>query len=154
VYLPLDSYICCMIRPFRVNDMESVLKIWLDASIQTHSFMPAAFWKAQVPLIRDQYLPMSDTYVYQMPEQQVVGFISLVNRHIAALFVDPLVQNQGIGHDLIGLAKFHTLKLTTCVFEANTRAIQFYQREGFQIHSSSIEKLTGMPQYEMKFVRC
>jgi putative acetyltransferase len=143
-----------MIRPFKISDMEEVLNLWLEASVQSHSFMPMDYWQSKLPQMREEYLPMSETFVYELPNGRIGGFISLVDRHIAAAFVHPQVQGRGIGQALIQLAKVNTLKLTTCVYQDNARALHFYQKEGFVIKHTDIEKQTGHTEYLLEFSRC
>ena len=52
-----------MIRPFRDEDTEEVVRVWLEASIEAHGFIPRAFWEAAAEDMRTLYLPMSDEIV-------------------------------------------------------------------------------------------
>jgi len=63
-----------------------------------------------------------------------VGFTHLNDTWIMHLYIDPSFQNQGFGKLL--LDKLKTLspsELNLWVFEANTQAIKFYEREGFTL---------------------
>jgi len=51
-----------MIRSFEPSDMDRVLEIWLEASIQAHDFLAREFWESKVSEMRDTYLPASETY--------------------------------------------------------------------------------------------
>ena len=81
-----------MIRPFTASDMEAVLRIWLDASVRAHDFVPAQFWQEQLPAMRTVYLPFAQVWVYE-DAGQVLGFYALVEDQLAAIFVAP--QQQG-----------------------------------------------------------
>ncbi|MEZ9597475.1 GNAT family N-acetyltransferase, partial [Vibrio sp. 10N.286.46.A8] len=37
-----------MIREYRPTDMETVLDIWLTASVKAHDFVAPEFWESQV----------------------------------------------------------------------------------------------------------
>ncbi len=76
------------IRAFQADDMEAVLAIWLAASIQAHDFIEPDFWHAQRDAMRERYLPASETYVAET-SGQVVGFYSLYENTLAAIFVQP-----------------------------------------------------------------
>lgn len=54
-----------MIRKYNENDIDTVLTIWLDASIKAHDFVEAGFWQSQVENMRNIYLPASETWVYE-----------------------------------------------------------------------------------------
>jgi GNAT superfamily N-acetyltransferase len=85
-------------------DMEVVLAIWLEASIKAHDFVDAQFWKSQVDNMRRIYIPASETFVYES-DAKVVGFCALHENCLAAIFVIPAFQGQGIGKALPSHAK-------------------------------------------------
>lgn len=77
-----------MIRPFNTQDMDTILDIWLSASLIAHNFIDADFWKSKTDDMRNIYIPSSETYVFE--EQSFVkGFLSLYENRIAAIFVSP-----------------------------------------------------------------
>lgn len=93
-----------MIRNYRVDDIDRVLDIWLSASVEAHDFIEAKFWRSKVSDMRDIYIPASETRVYEH-EGEVVGFYSLYEDNLAALFVAPSVQGRGVGSKLLDDAK-------------------------------------------------
>lgn len=34
-----------MIRPFQPEDLDAVVRLWLDANSQAHSFIPRSYWE-------------------------------------------------------------------------------------------------------------
>ena len=80
-----------MIRKYNENDLDSVLEIWLTASVSSHDFISAEFWESQVENMRNIYIPASEVYVYEM-DSKVVGFYALYESHLAAIFVTPKLQ--------------------------------------------------------------
>ncbi|MEF2510091.1 GNAT family N-acetyltransferase, partial [Vibrio mimicus] len=85
-----------MIRKYKESDLDSVLEIWLDASVKAHDFVDPEFWKSQVDNMRNLYIPASETYVYEIGSKIEV-FYSLHENNLAAIFVQPELQGQGIG---------------------------------------------------------
>lgn len=73
-----------MIRSFKLSDMDSVLDIWLQASIKAHDFIGAEYWRSKVPDMRDIYIPASETYVFSS-EGKIEGFFSLCGDTLAAV---------------------------------------------------------------------
>jgi len=61
-----------MIRPFRPDDLEPVLAIWLAASIRAHDFIAPAFWASKLDDMRDIYLPAAQIWVDER-EGEVLG---------------------------------------------------------------------------------
>ncbi|MDR0981014.1 MAG: N-acetyltransferase [Methanocalculaceae archaeon] len=139
-----------MIRLFTPEDTESVMDIWLSASIRAHDFIPASYWQEQFEVVRDQYLPMSVTYVFAK-EDRVCGFLSILDGStIGALFVVPGCQREGIGSALLRHVQEIATDLTCCVYVENSAACMFYQKLGFVILSRR-ETETDHDEYVMRF---
>ncbi|MCZ9312654.1 MAG: N-acetyltransferase [Methanocorpusculum sp.] len=140
-----------MIRLFVPEDTESVMDIWFSASLLAHDFIPASYWKEQSGAVRDQYLPLSVTYVF-VEEDRVCGFLSILNGStIGALFVAPDCQGRGIGSALLGHVQKAAEVLTLCVYVENSAARMFYEKRGFVLLSRR-ETETGHDEYVMRWV--
>ncbi|WP_432452425.1 N-acetyltransferase [Agarivorans sp. QJM3NY_29] len=137
-----------MIRSFQVDDMDSILNIWLDASRIAHDFVESSFWHAQLATMRDVYLPNSEVYVYQQ-QSSVGGFYALHGNTLAALFVKPSLQGQGIGKALIGDAKRKRHELMLTVYKNNHPACQFYLQQGFSFVQEQTDIHTGHREWLM-----
>ncbi len=130
--------------------MERVLQIWLEASIQAHHFIPCEYWESKVSDMRELYIPNSDTYVYEQ-DGAVQGFIALHEKTIAAIFVSPDCQNQGIGSRLMAQAKeLHSSVLLT-VYKENSKAMRFYKKSGFTVVQEQLDAHTGHLELLMRF---
>ena len=139
-----------MIRKFNETDIDSVLDIWLSASIITHNFVEPDFWQDQLDAMREHYLPNSDIFVYQK-DSDVVGFYAVQGDNLVAIFVSPKVQSQGIGRLLMQHAKAGRESLTLSVYKANERGYQFYLQQGFITVSEQTDKHTGQMERIMRF---
>ena len=138
-----------MIRKAKISDTDKILKIWLEASNQAHSFVGENYWQKMVDSVKNHYLPYAKTLVFE-DKRQIKGFISIVdNRHIGALFVLPKWQNQKIGKKLLKTAKRHHPLLSLNVFIKNTKAIMFYMQNDFKIISEQIEPSTKEKELNM-----
>ena len=131
-----------MIRPFKESDMEKVLSIWLDASIEAHDFVARDFWESKVKEMRDIYIPASETYVYDN-QGVIYGFASLVENTLAAIFVAPSAQGRGIGKKLMNKAKESRQELHLSVYKENKKSIAFYKKCGFEAVKEQIDEHTG-----------
>lgn len=131
-----------MIRAFAENDLDKLVRIWLDASVVAHDFIPAEYWKEKTEDMKRVYLPASQTFVYQ-GETEVLGFISMVDNYIAAIFVKPEEQGRGIGKQLIEFVKRKYPQLTLGVYSKNTKSVDFYKKQGFVITGEKVEENTG-----------
>ena len=136
-----------MIRELRKVDINKVAEIWLDTNIKAHDFIPAQYWKSNFELVKELLL-QATVYVYE-DKQEIQGFIGLSNEYIEGIFVSAEMQSQGIGKILLNYVKGKRNKLILNVYQKNTRAISFYQREGFEIQYSGLDEATGEKDYVM-----
>ena len=136
-----------MIRELRKVDINKVAEIWLDTNIKTHYFISAQYWKSNFELVKELLL-QATVYVYE-DKQEIQGFIGLSNEYIECIFVSAEMQSQGIGKILLNYVKGKRNKLILNVYQKNTRAISFYQREGFEIQYSGLDEATGEKDYVM-----
>ena len=136
-----------MIRVLQKADIERVVDIWLDTNLKAHYFIPGQYWKNNIDLVKEM-LPQAEVYVYEN-DCQIEGFIGLNDEYVEGIFVSDKMQSQGIGKILINYVKDKRKKLFLNVYQKNTRAISFYQREDFKIRCSGIDDATGEKDYLM-----
>ena len=136
-----------MIRVLQKADIERVVDIWLDTNLKAHYFIPGQYWKDNIDLVKEM-LPQAEVYVYEN-DCQIEGFIGLNDEYIEGIFVSAEMQSQGIGKILLNYVKGKRNKLILNVYQKNTRAISFYQREGFEIQYSGLDEATGEKDYVM-----
>ena len=136
-----------MIRKLQKADINRVADIWLDTNLKSHSFIPAKYWKDNFKLVKGM-LSQAEVYIYEN-NQKIQGFIGLNDEYIEGIFVSDEMQSQGIGKILINYVKDKRKKLFLNVYQKNTQAISFYQREDFKIQCSGIDDATGEKDYLM-----
>ena len=140
-----------MIRELRKADINRVANIWLDTNITAHYFISAQYWKSNFELVKELLL-QATVYVYE-DNQEILGFIGLNDEYIEGIFVSDEMQSFGIGKALLNYVKDKRSKLFLNVYQKNTRAISFYQREGFEIQCNGIDEATGERDYAMAWQR-
>ncbi|MDR5860412.1 N-acetyltransferase [Halomonas eurihalina] len=139
-----------MIRTYREEDIDQVLDIWLSASIKAHGFVDPEFWESKVGEMRDRYIPASETFVYERNDR-VVGFYSLFEDTLAAIFVDPGLQGQGIGTTLLDDAKGRREELRLTVYRENAPSVRFYENHGFVSLGEQVDENTGHAEIVMGY---
>ncbi|ELJ8822735.1 N-acetyltransferase [Vibrio parahaemolyticus] len=137
-----------MIRQYNPHDLDSVLEIWLEASVKAHDFISAEFWESQVENMRNIYIPASEVYVFEV-DSKVVGFYALYENNLAAIFVSPAFQGKGIGKQLLSHAKAQRVVLGLSVYKENQASYQFYLSQGFTVVSEQLDEHTGYPEFTM-----
>ena len=136
-----------MIRKLQKADINRVADIWLDTNLKAHYFIPAQYWKNNFELVKDM-LMQAEVYVYEK-NQEIQGFIGLNGEYIEGIFVSEQMQSKGIGKLLLHDIMDKKAKLILNVYQKNTRAIHFYQREGFEIQREELDEDTGEKDYVM-----
>lgn len=136
-----------MIRTFRKEDLDRIMKLWLDVNLNAHTFIDSAYWKDNYQVVMNM-LPKADIYVYE-DQGCVKGFVGIMEGYIAGIFVDPKEQSKGIGKVLLNHSKQIYEKLTLHVYVKNERALKFYTREGFDIIEQQVEDATKEEEYFM-----
>jgi putative acetyltransferase len=139
-----------MIREFKQSDIDSIIDIWLNASIKAHDFIKKDFWESKTNEMREIYIPAAENYIYE-EEGIIKGFVSLYEDTIAALFVLPEVQGLGIGTSLMQKAKEMRKDLNLTVYKANAKSIKFYIGCGFKIIKEQTDENTGCLELLMKY---
>ena len=140
-----------MIRVLQKADIERVVDIWLDTNLKAHYFIPRLYWKDNFDLVKEM-LPQAEVYVYEN-DCQIEGFIGLNDEYMEGIFVRDEMQSQGIGKLLLNFVKEKKTKLYLNVYQKNTRAIDFYLREGFEIQREGLDEVTGEKDYVMVWQR-
>lgn len=142
-----------MIRKFENLDLDAVMQIWLQANLDAHVFIPASFWRGHFEIVRDM-LPQAELYVHENEAtRQIDGFIGLTENHIEGIFVVKSARSKGIGKALLDYVKSRRPRLTLGVYQKNERALAFYRREQFAVHSESIDGDTNEADIQMLWTR-
>ena len=140
-----------MIRKFQEQDIEKMLALWLQASLQAHNFVVAEYWHNMMPIIKKYYLPNTNSFVFE-DKHQIKGFISIIDeKYIGALFVMPKFQNMKIGSKLLNYAKKLYPELGLKVFLKNEAAVQFYRNNDFKIIGEQIDESTNEKELLMSW---
>ncbi len=139
------SHTDTIIRAYRPEtDMKILSDIWLQASLRAHAFIGEQRLREQQILIETRYLPDAETWV-ACRDGRAVGFISLIDSFIGALFIAADQQGHGIGRALTAHALALKGQLTLEVYTANTQAMHFYEALGFREQSRRPTDDEGLP---------
>lgn len=138
-----------MIRKLEDNDVDKVMDIWLKSTVKAHDFIEKNYWEDNYNTVKNVYIPMSETYIYE--KEDIKGFISIINNEfIGALFVDNDCQGQGIGKALIEHVKSKYDNLSLAVYKDNYKSVAFYKKMGFKIKSENTNEDTNFVEYIME----
>ncbi|MGL4362969.1 MAG: N-acetyltransferase [Cellulosilyticaceae bacterium] len=138
-----------MIRNFKNEDLDIVMKIWLDTNIKAHKFIKKDYWLNNFDMVK-KMLPEAEIYIYE-EYNNIRGFVGLIDGYIAGIFVTDSRQNKGIGKELVEKIKKKYDKLTLSVYEKNIKAINFYIKQGFKIIEKTVDENTGEIEMSMEW---
>ncbi len=142
-----------MIREYKNSDpaeRERVMEIWLASNLDAHGFIREAYWRECYDYTAEA-LGRAEVYAAE-EDGRVVGFIGLDGDNIEGVFVEDDCRCRGVGKSLIDFVKERHTKLTLCVYEKNTRAAEFYKREGFVPVRKKPDISTGETEILMKWI--
>ena len=94
---------------------------------------------------------MDQLWVYD-DKSIVKGFLWVDGKQIKKLFVEPVLQSQGIGAKLLEHAVSELGATYLWALEKNTRAIAFYKRHGFMVTDEKMLE-EGTTEYLVKLTR-
>lgn len=138
-----------MIKNMVNKDLDRIMDIWLESTIKAHDFIPKEYWHNSYNIVKNVYIPMAKTFVYE-DDKCIKGFISIINNEfIGALFVATDYQGSGIGKELINYAIDRYKKLNLAVYKDNKKSVEFYINRGFKIVKEQINEDSGYGEYIM-----
>ncbi len=139
-----------MIRKLENTEIDKVMDIWEKTTIKAHNFIPKKYWENNYNTVKDVYIPMADTFIYE-DNGVIKGFISIINNEfIGALFVNIDSQGMGIGKALLEYAMNKYRKLALAVYMDNKQAVKFYLSRGFKIIKEQVNEDSGFKEYIME----
>jgi len=130
------------IRKLKPNDINEVVELWYEVSIQAHNFISPDYWDKNKEAMATIYLPNSETYL-AIKKGSIAGFIAMADNYLAAIFVQTNMQGYGIGTKLLNYIKERRSTIQLKVYKKNSNSIHFYKKQDFKILSESIEEKTN-----------
>jgi putative acetyltransferase len=138
----------------KMSDIDQIVNIWLAGSLKAHDFICEEYWESQKEAMATKYLPVAETFVICGQEkEQILGFVSMLEDYLAALFIDPSYQHKGLGRTLLNFVKEQRDRIELKVYQKNENAIRFYLRNRFVITEESVDEPTQEKEFVMVWVR-
>ncbi|MEB4780500.1 N-acetyltransferase [Paenibacillus jamilae] len=141
------------IRPAKVEELKELVAIWLDASIEAHHFIAPQYWTSQAAEMENKYLPLAQNYVIIQDDHTIGGFVSMLDGYLAALFIRVDSQRKGYGKLLLDGVKQQHEEIQLKVYQSNTKAFNFYTKNGFTIQAESVDAETGEKEFVMVWTK-
>jgi putative acetyltransferase len=139
-----------MIRSYADHDTDAVVSIWRAASELAHPFLSVPFLDAEAQNVRNVYPRYAEIWVLEdngMP----IGFISLIDSEVGAIFLQPEHHGLGHGRAMMDFAVSKTGAVTLDVFKANAIGRAFYDRYGFRQVGEYVHEASGQETLTLAF---
>jgi len=136
------------IRKYNENEINYIVELWCEVSKKSHDFISGEYWEEKKEDMMTKYIPMSETYVIE-DDNKILGFVSMLDNYLAALFIDSNYHNKGYGNKLLNFVKERRDEIELKVYEKNKKAYEFYLRNGFILKDELIDNDTGEKDYLM-----
>ncbi|MBP2258790.1 GNAT family N-acetyltransferase [Virgibacillus alimentarius] len=138
------------IRSNKKTEVNQLVKIWYEGSLIAHDFIDKNYWKSQQTEMEEKYIPMSETYVVSN-EKDIVGFVSMMDNYLAALFIDVTHQGGGYGKGLLDFIKSQRENIQLKVYKKNKKAVDFYLKNSFVIKEETRDEQTSEKEFLMEW---
>ncbi|EMI1612659.1 GNAT family N-acetyltransferase [Enterococcus faecalis] len=120
------------------KELETIMAIWLQTNLEAHPFVAPTYWQENKAFVRAA-LPKT-TLILAEEEDQIIGFLGLMDNYIAGIFIKKAFQGKGIGQKLLQVAKEEQDVLSLAVYRENQAAYAFYQKQGFVQQKRTIDE--------------
>ena len=138
-----------MIRNFRESDIHDIETVYEKSNNAVSLKVASGFFKKDKKKFISSTLRNCKNSVYEH-EGKIVGVISSSADYIEGLFVLPGFWGRGIGTELLNSVTDGKNEIFLQVYADNKRAVNFYQKNGFEISGNGICRMTGLPYFEMR----
>ena len=142
-----------ILRPYRDDDEDAAIALWLKAWQQTY---PQIDFAARVPWWRERWRNelVSHAAIIVAEEAGVLtGFVTIdANAYLDQLVVAPDRWGSKLAEALVDEAKrLSPEAITLLVNDDNARAIRFYERNGFVRAGHDVNPTSGRPVLKMEW---
>jgi putative acetyltransferase len=142
------------LRPYRTEDEDAAIALWLETWQQAY---PEIDFTARVPWWRERWrgelVPNANIVVAEQADA-LIGFVTIdVSGYLDQLVVSPDHWGSDLANALVDEAKrLSPDRITLLVNTDNSRAIRFYQRNGFVHAGEDVNPTSGRPVLRMEWI--
>ena len=125
--------------------LSEIVKLWEDSVRKTHTFLSEEEIIKLRPLVSLTVKKVEMLLIAKEENGTLMGFMGIENQKIEMLFVSPAFFGKGIGKALLLSAVEQYDAMFVDVNEQNSKALEFYKRNGFSVLSRSKTDRAGNP---------
>ncbi len=125
--------------------LSDIVKLWEDSVRKTHTFLSEEEIIKLRPLVSLAVKKVEMLLIAKEENGTLMGFMGIENQKIEMLFVCPAFFGKGIGKALLLSAVEQYDAIFVDINEQNSKALEFYKRNGFSVISRSKTDRAGNP---------
>ena len=140
-----------MIRKIKEEDLTNVMTIWVKGNFKANSFIEKDYWLEIYNQTKLDFLENYKTYVY-VENDEILGFISICDNEIKAIYVKEEKRENGIGTKLLNHCRDNLEENTEMyvkIFEKNMKGILFFSKRQFKNNKIQLNEQFNETEYVM-----
>jgi ribosomal protein S18 acetylase RimI-like enzyme len=141
------------IAKYQEQDFESVAELFRNVYVQTYSNFDERFHRVErfQAILRENTIPNSKIWTAKY-KGEIVGFVAIAENCVDQLYILENFQGKGLGSFWIDEAKsIYPDFLELYTFDCNGKAIEFYEKHGFEIIEKGIALDEKMLDVKMRW---
>ena len=140
-----------MIRKIKEKDLTNVMTIWVKGNFKANSFIEKDYWLEIYNQTKLDFLENYKTYVY-VENDEILGFISICDNEIKAIYVKEEKRENGIGTKLLNHCRDNlgeNTEMYVKIFEKNMKGILFFSKRQFKNNKIQLNEQFNETEYVM-----
>lgn len=140
-----------MIRKIKEEDLTNVMTIWVKGNFKANSFIEKDYWLEIYNQTKLDFLENYKTYVY-VENDEILGFISICDNEIKAIYVKEEKRGSGIGTKLLNHCRDNleeNIEMYVKIFEKNMNGILFFSKRQFKNNKIQLNEQFNETEYVM-----
>ncbi len=140
-----------MIRKIKEEDLTNVMTIWVKGNFKANGFIEKDYWLEIYNQTKLDFLENYKTYVY-VENDEILGFISICDNEIKAIYVKEEKRENGIGTKLLNHCRDNLEENTEMyvkIFEKNMNGILFFSKRQFKNNKIQLNEQFNETEYVM-----
>ena len=144
-----------MIRKIKEEDLTKVMTIWVKGNFKANNFIDKDYWLEIYNDTKVDFLKKFKTYVY-VKDNDILGFISIYENEIKAIYVKENNRNESIGTKLVNYYRSNLTsekEIFIKIFEKNMKSIIFFSKLQFKNTKIQLNEKFNESEYVMTWLK-
>ena len=126
-----------MLKKLTNADVDNIMDFWKYEVVKLDKSLKNQDITDKYTNVRDKFLKNTSSTMVYTEDDNICGFVSIINNEIWGILVKETIRREGIGTVLVESCKKKSKVLTAKVSRKNKEAIMFFKSNGFKIIDTS-----------------